>query len=311
MPAAGQRLDVLLAAPVEHPDRHRVAAHRLDDGAIGFRLGVLVRHRFAVHEQELGAQQADAVRARLGDQRQLDRQFQVGLEFHRFAVGGFRRQPAQLGIALALPREGGDRPPRRRQSRCAGVQHHGAGGAIDHGDVARLDGMRQSDGAQHGRHAERAQHDGGVVLRAAFLGRDAGKPGRIQQRRVGRSQRLADQHRAFRQSGEALERRAGQVAHQPPPDLAHLLGAPRQAGAVIGRHVGFNLGQDCRGDRVGFFHHRGFRRYQGLLDPLLDTTQQPRWPEHADVGVDQRCDLFLALLRQHGQPSAQLGQLLA
>ena len=57
---AGQRLDVLLAAPVEHPDRHRIAAHRLDDAAIGLGLGVLVRHRLAVHEQELGAQQADA-----------------------------------------------------------------------------------------------------------------------------------------------------------------------------------------------------------------------------------------------------------
>ena len=107
------------------------------------------------------------------------------------------------------------------------VQHHGAGRAVHHRDVARPDRMRQAGRAQHRRHAQRAQHDRGMALGAAFLGRHAGKPGRIEQRRVRRPQRFADQHRAFGQAGEAAERRARQVAHQPPADLAHLLGAPR------------------------------------------------------------------------------------
>ena len=85
---------------------------------------------------------------------------------------------------------------------------------------------------------ERAQHDRGMAVGAALLGRHAGEPGRIEQRGVGRAQRLADQHRALRQAGEAAERRAGQIAHQPPGDLPHLLGAARQAGAVLGRHAG-------------------------------------------------------------------------
>ena len=33
--------------------------------------------------------------------------------------------------------------------------------------------------------------------------------------------------------------------------------------------------------------------------------------QHADIGVDQWGDFGLAFLRQHGQPGAQLGQLLA
>ena len=111
---------------------------------------------------------------------------------------------------------------------------------------------------------ERPQHDRGVALRAAFLGRHAGEPRRIEQRRIRRPQRLADQHRALRQAGETAERRAGQVAHQPPADLAHLLGAARQAGAVLRRHAGFGLRQDRRGDRLGLFHHGAFGRQQAF-----------------------------------------------
>ncbi len=103
MPASGQRLDVLLAAPVQHPDGHRIAAHRLDDRAIGFGLGVLVRNGLAVHEQELGAQQADADGARLRDQRQLDRQFQVGLQFDRLAVQRFPPAGGAAGHSAAAP----------------------------------------------------------------------------------------------------------------------------------------------------------------------------------------------------------------
>ena len=89
----------------------------------------------------------------------------------------------------------------------------------------------------------------------------------IEQRRVRRPQRFADQHRAFGQAGEAAVRRPGQVAHQPPADLAHLLGASRQAGAVLRRHAGLGLRQDRRGDRLGLRHHRALGRQQRLLDP--------------------------------------------
>ena len=83
--------------------------------AVGLRLGVLVRHRLTVHEQELGSQQTDPERARLGDQRQFERQFQIGLQLDRLAVQRLGRQAAQLGEALPLAGEGGDRPPRRGQ----------------------------------------------------------------------------------------------------------------------------------------------------------------------------------------------------
>ena len=87
--------------------------HRLDDGAIGLGLRLLVGQGLAVHEQELGAQQADAGGAGLGDQRQFGGEFQVGLQLHRLAVGGLGRQAAQLGELLLLAREGRHGAPRR------------------------------------------------------------------------------------------------------------------------------------------------------------------------------------------------------
>ena len=171
--------------------------------------------------------------------------------------------------------------------------------------------MRDAGGAQHRRHAQRPQHHRGVAVGAAFLGRDPGQPRRIEQRRVGRAQRFADQHGAFGQAGKAVERRAGQVAHQAAGDLADLVGAALQAGAVLGRHAGFRLGQDGVGDRLGFLDHGAFRRQQGFLDPPPHAADQPRRAEHADIGVDQRRDLGLAFLRQDRQPGAQLAELLA
>ena len=129
--------------------------------------------------------------ARLGDQRQFDRQFQIGLEFHRFTISGFRRQPAQLGIALAFPSERGDRSPRRGQGDCPGVQYHDAGGAIDHSEVARLDRMRQSDGAQHGgTPSARSMTEVWSSAPPSSVATPASREG-SNKRRVGRPQRLA------------------------------------------------------------------------------------------------------------------------
>ena len=83
-------------------------------------------------------------------------------------------------------------------------------------------------------------------------------------RRIGRAQRLADQDGALRQAGEAAERRAGQVAHQAAGDFADFVGAALQAGAVLGRHAGFRLGQDRLGDRVGLRRPPRFRPTAGF-----------------------------------------------
>ncbi len=311
MPLLDQRLDILLAAPVQHADGHRIAAHGFDDAAVGLELRRLVGHGFAVHEQEFGAEQADPHRAGLGDQRQLDRDFQIGLQLHRLAVQRFGRQAAQPAEALAFPREGRDGAPRRGQRGGGRVQHDAAGAAVDDRDIAGTDRLHQAGHAQHGGHAERPQHHRGMPVRAAFVGGDTRQPRGIEQRRIGRAQGFGNQDGAFGQAGETAERRARQVAHQPAADLAHFIGTALQAGALVAGVRAGDLRQNDLGDRFGFRHHRAFRRQQRFRDPPACAADQAGGADHLDIAIDQRADLGLALFRQHGQPAAQLGELLA
>ena len=58
---------------------------------------------------------------------------------------------------------------------------------IDDGKIARVNGMGEAGGAEHGGHAKGAKHDGGVTLGAALLGGNAGEARGVEQRGIGRS----------------------------------------------------------------------------------------------------------------------------
>ena len=157
------------------------------------------------------------MRAGLRDQRQFDRQFQIGLQLHRLAVQRLRRQAAQPGEALPLAGERGHRAARRRRALAAEgfsttVPAEPSTTAMSPGWIACARPAAPSTAGTPSARSITAVWP----VRAAFLGRHAGEARRIEQCGVRRPQRLADQHRAFRQAGEAAERRAGQVAHQPP-----------------------------------------------------------------------------------------------
>ncbi len=246
--------------------------------------------------------------AGLGDQRQLERQFQIGLQFDRLAVRGFGRQPAQPGHSAAA------RARRRSRARRAaarsggeGLSDDGAGGAVHHSHVARTDGMRQPGHAEHGRHAQGAQHHRGVAVGAAFLGGDAGQPRRVQQRRVGRAQRIrrpGSRPRAGRRScGTGRGSGCGSAGGRSPA-------LPRRGGA--GWRVSSAVRPGSAWSRMAaaiasdFVDHGAFGREQRLLDAPPGAAHQARGAEHPDIGVDQRGDFRLAFLRQHGQPGAQL-----
>ena len=208
-------------------------------------------------------------RAGLRDQRQLDRQLEIGLQLDRLAVQRLRRQTAQPGVALPLAREGGDRAARRGEAWPAtGLSTTVPLRAVHHREVAGLDRVREPGRAEHRRHAERAQHDRGMAVGAAFLGGDAGEPRRIEQCGVGRPQRLADQDGALRQAGEAAERLRGSGC------------AP--GGGAISRTSSARRSQARRWSSAGMpgsawprmapaiasasVHHRAFGRQQRLLD---------------------------------------------
>ncbi len=142
---------------------------------------------------------------------------------------------------------------------CSRIQHNGAGRTVHHREIARPDRVRQTCRTEHRRHAQRAQHHRGMSLGATLLGGHPGKPRWIEQRRIRRPQRLTDQYSARGQAGEAAVRRSGQIAYQPPADLAHLLGAPHNVGAVVGWHACFGLRLDRSGDRLRLFRNGGFR----------------------------------------------------
>ena len=78
----------LVGAGVERADRERAAAERGGDGLVGRRLLVFVRHCGGAEEQELRAQQPDAVRAGGDRLRHVLRPGDVGLHAHGHAVEG-------------------------------------------------------------------------------------------------------------------------------------------------------------------------------------------------------------------------------
>ena len=53
--AFSERRDILLTAPIQHANGHRVMAHGFQDLAIGRALRFLIRQILAVHEQEFRA----------------------------------------------------------------------------------------------------------------------------------------------------------------------------------------------------------------------------------------------------------------
>ena len=172
--------------------------------AVGLGLRRLVGHRLAVHEQELGAQQADA------DARRTGRSAAA-----RSAVPGWPatpppRRPAFRRAAGAAWRSAGARGRRRRRrgGRRPGVSGEGfsttvpaapSTTAMSPGRMACATPAAPSTAGT----PKRAQHHRGMAVGAAFLGRDARQPRRIEQapRRPGAAtRRPAPRRRAGRQS---------------------------------------------------------------------------------------------------------------
>ena len=64
----GKGRDIFLPTPIQYANGHRVLAHGFQDLAIGRALRFLIRQILAIHEQEFGAEQPNALRARLRNQ---------------------------------------------------------------------------------------------------------------------------------------------------------------------------------------------------------------------------------------------------
>ena len=211
--------------------------HALDGGAEGSILLVLGRQVVAVHEQELAAQQADALGAHGIHRVQLAGQFHVGLQADRDAVAG-DRGPVLEGSQRTPPASVGRvRAAIAGQRRVIGVDGDQALVAVDNDDVARADGANQPPGAQHGGQAERARHDGGVALPPAQGRGEAADDARVHQGDIGRAELVGDDDRALGDRRERPIRRLHEVANQAQADIANVLDAGRDVGVGDDREI--------------------------------------------------------------------------
>ena len=94
--------DRLVGADVERAQHHRPAGHRLRHLPVSLELLVLARQVAAVEEQELGAEQAHALGARLQHLGHVLRQLDVGVELDRRAVERRRGRGLEQLQPLAL-----------------------------------------------------------------------------------------------------------------------------------------------------------------------------------------------------------------
>jgi hypothetical protein len=269
-------------------------------------LGVFVGEGFAVHENELAAHEADAVGAGFGDHREFEGQFEVGLEVDQDVIGGFGGDALQAGQGAQGAAAGGQAVLGGFQAAGGGVENDLAGFAVDDRQHAGPCGFQHAGGTKDGRDAEGAQHDRGVAIRAAFGGDDGGEFGRLDQRRISRAQKFGGEDGAGGEIREAAEGQAGEVAQDAARDFADFLGAAQPAFVVAAgeRQDGLRLG-------VRLVHHRGLGAGEAVGDAGAGAAQEAGWAQHVQIGVDERRDFGLALLRQAGQFGLQLLQLAA
>ena len=251
----------LVAADIERAEGHRLVAGGIEHGAVERVLLARAREIRRHHELQLGAEQADAGGAGIGDVRQVDGQAGVDQQRHLFAVLGHARLVAQRLILLLPPR------PQPYPLGIGGL-HVGqrpdlqiAGRAVNDDGVARIDDAGGVVDVADRRNAERARHDGDMRMRAAFLQHQTAQPLAvvIEQRR--RTHRAGDQDGILRQ---VLARRrviaAGELTHQPVGEVVEVvqplaqerIGLAQHAGAGIRLHA-FDRGL---GGEPG--HHRFF-----------------------------------------------------
>ena len=165
----GLAVQRLVRADVQRADGDGTARHYLHHRGIGFVLLFLARQVRAAHEQELAAEQADAVRAGRQRQRGLLGQFDIGVQHHVDAVQrdrGHVAQQAQLGALVGI---GGLAAAVFLQDARRGIHYHGARRAVDDQRVAIAHQLA---------HIAQATTAGTPMLRATMAVWDVGRPGR-------------------------------------------------------------------------------------------------------------------------------------
>ena len=174
-PRTRRRVEHLVSPHVQGADDDGLAFHGARHLGIGLVLFVLGRQFVAAHEQEFGAEQADAIRTGVQGIAHIAGHFDVGHQFHRDAVQGARQLAAQLAqlraggglVVQALPEEG--------KRDLIGADDDLASIRVDDEQVAFGNPLAGVCDADNRRKSQTAGEDHGVRGRAAQLGDESGQ----------------------------------------------------------------------------------------------------------------------------------------
>ena len=290
-----ERRHFLIAADVQRADDDRLARHGLASLLVGVELLLLARQVVTVHEQELGAEQADALAAQLHDAHRVVRLADIALDHDAAAVA--RRALAILifcehGLALVLClflfRE-------RCERRLVRIGNDLAGGAVEQQIHAVRKAVRLFARARHGRNTHRARHDRRVAGAPADAGDKADHRlgadlGSIRGRQVVRDQNAG--------LGDGVDR----VVRNPLEVFEHALGDVADVGGA-GLHV-FIVHRAEHGLKILAVDKAGVLRADHLIcDQIGHALDEVRIVQHEQMRVKdlrlRRADIFLRLVAQH------------
>ena len=213
----------LVAADIQRACHQRPPLERIQRLTVLGGLGGEVRRLRVRHEHEFGTQQADTLGTALDGVAGMGGVAQIGDHLDMMAIQGRGGCHARLpggGLTLLMP---GDRLFGTRAA--TGRGHHADAASFTIDDQLAAIGDRQHARASpdHRRNAQRARQNRAVRGRPAQRRDQAPHASGIQARHIRRADVLGHQH--MRCLGGARQRRIGQHAEHPPPDIAQIGGA--------------------------------------------------------------------------------------
>jgi hypothetical protein len=291
----------LVLVDVEGANRDWPRRHPFEHPPIDFVLPVFVTDvADRTRQQELGAIEPDAFRARVAGGGEVVRELDVGLETDANSIGR-RGRPPPLGVdadgRLAVVRVTGD----TRQDLFGGINDHGVVVAVDDHELPRLNRLARIVQPDDRRHFERSRENRGVIRAAARIRGEAADLHPVHLRGERRRQLVGDQHGRFIELAQQIARRLEslpQVHAQPPDQVGDIAAALAQIG--IGHLV------KERTEFVEYLLHGPLGVHPLFADNLDRPRDHHRVVQHEELCVEQRRQVRPPLAGDAGADVRQL-----
>ncbi|MDR9274782.1 hypothetical protein FEP29_03782 [Burkholderia multivorans] len=299
-----ERFERLVRADVDRADRDGHALHPLDRTLVRGELLLLFRHLLLMHEQEFGAKQPDADRARVDRRLRVVGQLDVRVQRDRRAAQGLRRrelQALQLALLeqlLRLPVRIFLEHDRRR------IDDHDALIAVDDDEIVLPDQRARMLHADGGRNAEAARDDRRMRRAAAEIGDERLERLRLELHHVGRRDVVRDDdHLARAVRRRAVERLGGRRCAR--ERLQHALDDLLDVGLALAQIFVFDVVEVAR-EQIELFGQRPFDVVATRADQVDRFLDEHRVAEDHRVHVDECADFGRRVVGQVGAQCFEL-----